>query len=165
MEDEEGRRETDRTVGDAKAGANLKRRIDGYFVFADVWVFHDDMADVRYRAVESGGVGVFLVESARARLTVETGLAYIHERAPEYDAYFGLRFAERFDWQATEVFKLWEAFEAVENMLAMLEIGGESSISKILSLAVKFKMEYDSDPSEDVEALDSTFITELTYLF
>jgi len=47
----------------------------------------------------------------------------------------------------------------------MLEIGGESSISKILSLAVKFKMEYDSDPSEDVEALDSTFITELTYLF
>ncbi len=171
VEDEEGRRVTDRTVGDAKAGANLKRRIDGYFVFADVWVFHDDMADVRYRAVESGGVGVFLVESARARLTVETGLAYIHERAPEYDAYFGLRFAERFDWLATEVFKLWEAFEAVprfedfENMLAMLEIGGESSISKILSLAVKFKMEYDSDPSEDVEALDSTFITELTYLF
>ena len=55
VEDEEGRRVTDRTVGDAKAGANLKRRIDGYFVFADVWVFHDDMADVRYRAVESAG--------------------------------------------------------------------------------------------------------------
>ena len=38
-------------------------------------------------------------------------------------------------------------------------------ISKILSLAVKFKMGYDSDPSEDVEALDSSFITELADLF
>ena len=171
VEDEDGQRAIVRTVGDAKAGANLKRRIAGYFVFADAWVFHDDMADVRYRAVESGGLGVFLVETARVRLTTETGLAYVLERAPERDAYLGLRVAERFDWQATEVFKLWEAFEAVprfedfENMLAMFEVGGESAISRILSLAVKLKMEYDSDPSEDVEALDATFITELTYLF
>ena len=61
-----------------------------------------------------------------------------------------------------------QTFEAVprfENMLAMFEVGGESSIGKILSLAVKLKMEYDSHPSEDVEALDATFVSELTYLF
>lgn len=49
-------------------------------------------------------------------------------------------------------------------MPAMLEAGVESSIGKILSLAVKLKMEYDSDPSEDVGEFAATFITELTCL-
>ena len=169
--DEAGRRVRDRAVGDAKAGANVKQRLEGCYVFGDFWIFHDDMADIRYRAVESGGAGAFLVETARMRLTAETGLAYIHERAPDPDDYFGLRIAERLDWRATATFELWQTFEAVprfedfENMLATFEVGGASAINAILSLAVKLKMEYDSDPSEDVEALDATFVTELTYSF
>lgn len=169
--DEDGNRLSERTVGNAKAAANVKERFDSFFLFADASIFHDDMAGVRYRAIESVGIGVFLVETDDVKFSIESGLAYIHERAPEWDDYLGQRFAERLDWKVDDTFRLWETAEAIpefadpENVLASLEVGVESAINNILSLAVKLKMEYDSDPSEGIERTDRAFTTQITYTF
>lgn len=169
--DEDGYVLSERTVGNSKAAINVKERFDTFFLFADVSVFHDDMAGVRYRAIESVGIGVFLIETDNIAFSVETGVAYIHERAPAWDDYLGQRFAERLDWKADNTFRLWETVEAIpefadsENVLASLEVGAESAINAILSLAVKLKMEYDSDPSEGIERTDSAFTTQITYTF
>lgn len=169
--DEDGFILSERTVGNAKAAINVKERFDDYFLFVDASVFHDDMAGVRYRAIESVGLGVFIVDTDNVKFSVESGLAYIHERAPEWDDYLGQRFAERLDWKVNDTFRLWETVEAIpefkdaENVLASFEVGVESAVNQILSLAVKLKMEYDSDPSEGIERTDRAFTTQITYTF
>ena len=169
--DEDGARQSDQTAGSARVVANIKQRFEDFFLFADVSLYHDDLSDVRYRAIESGGIGTFLLESNTLKFSVETGFAYIHERAPEPDEYLGLRFAERLDWELNESFSLWEKVEMIpelvelKNMLLSSELGVESAINASLSLAVKLKIEYDSDPSEAVETTDSLFMTQLTIKF
>lgn len=169
--DEDGRARSEQTAGAARLDANIRQRFDGFFLFADASVYHDDMSDIRYRAIESGGIGTFLLESNTLTFSVETGFAYIHERAPEPDDYLGLRLAERLDWKMGESFCLWEKVEMipeledVKNMLLSAEFGAESVINALLSLAVKLKIEYDSDPSEAVETTDSLFMTQLTIKF
>ncbi len=169
--DDEGSRRSDQTAGSARIGANIKQRFENFFLFADVWVYHNDLSDIRYRAIESGGIGTFLLESNRLKFSVETGFAYIHERAPDPDNYLGLRFAERLDWKLSESFVLWEQVEMtpelldLKNRLLSAELGAESTINASLSLAVKLKIEYDSDPSEAVETTDSLFMTQLTFKF
>ena len=80
VEDEEGRRDRPhrrRRQGGRQSQAphrrlfRLRRRLG----------VHDDMADVRYRAVESGGVGVFRGERAGA-LDGGDGSRHIHEPRP-----------------------------------------------------------------------------------
>lgn len=169
--DSEGVKTKNTTTGNVRANLNVKRRFDGLFVFGDVSLLHDDVADVKLRGIESVGVGTFLIDSATTRFFVEGGLAYVHERTSEDDEYFALRFAERFDWQFSDTVKLWELVEAIPeikdfgNVLITAEAGLETKITERLALSVKYRLLYDAEPSGGAEHTDRVFSTQLSLTF
>ncbi|MBR1609585.1 MAG: DUF481 domain-containing protein, partial [Kiritimatiellae bacterium] len=163
-ESETGRRYDERTAGNAKFSANLKRRFEGWYAFTAGSGLHDSMADVRYRFMETGGVGTFLAYGPGLRFSVEAGPAFIQEAlgGAGGDAFSGVRAAQRLDWKPEESgFKLWQSVEGIADgedrgrALLSAEIGVEAPLSGGFSLVVKAGIDHDTDPADGAEGTDS----------
>ena len=153
--------ETSQTEANAKINADIKQRFNGFFIFGDAILFHDEPAGIDLRAITSSGVGTFLADSDKFKFSIETGLAYVIERTDANDDYVALRFAERIDYQLSDAVSAWERAEMTPeaqdfgNYLLSYELGIDSAISKTISFGLMMKVDYDSQPVDNTQKTDT----------
>lgn len=173
---EDGSTYTDdeRTVGNAKFDVNVRERLGGFFVYADVNGKHDGMSDLKYRFVESVGLGTYLVDEDALKATVEGGIAWVQEKIGREDEdYPALRLAERVDWKPgwaegvsfyESVAALWDLDET-DHWLVGAEAGADVPLAGSFSLVLKAAVDYNSDPGEGVDKTDRKLLLQLAYSF
>lgn len=173
---EDGSTYTDdeRTVGNAKFDVNVKERFDGFFVYGAVNGKHDGFADLKYRFVESLGLGTYLVDEDALKFSVEGGFAYVEEKiGSEKGDYPALRLAERVDWKPDwaegisfyeTAALLWD-LDNTDHYLVAAEAGADVPLAGSFSLVLKAAVDYNSDPGEGVDKTDRKVIAQLAYTF
>ena len=106
-------------------------------------------------------------------LLLEGGPAYVWERNEGEASTSSIRgrIAQEFDWQFTDSAKLFERLEWLDNLqdindwVATLEAGIETSITKTLNLRLSGRYQYDNEPATDRKRGDFTAIGALVYKF
>ena len=164
----------ERTVGNAKFDVNVKERLGGFFVYAAANGKHDGMSNLKYRFVESLGLGTYLVDEDALKFSVEGGIAYVQEKiGAEKDDYPALRLAERIDWKPSwaeglsfyeTVAALWD-LDDTDHWIAAAEAGADVPLAGSFSLVLKAAVDYNSDPGEGVDKTDRKAIAQLAYTF
>ena len=168
-----GRKYDERTVGNSKAALHLQRRLDGWYVFTAGSAANDDIARVRYRAVQTVGAGMYLADWRGFRASVESGPAAIQEKlGDERNSFRGLRAAQRLEWKPEpDSFRLWQEIEAIWDALEpgraiySGEFGAEAPLAGGFSLVAKAAADYDSDPADGAEKADCKLSAMLAYTF
>lgn len=171
--EKDGVKTTDTTVNNIKAAANFKTLFNGYFLYVDVSGLHDEISDIRYRFIESVGIGTFLFDTDALRFSIQGGVAYVQEDIGETDQYASLRFAERIDWKPVFAngVSFWESVETLVNVegfdrhLVTAEAGMDVPLFANLSLQLKATCNYDSDPAKDKKSTDRRLMTQVAYRF
>lgn len=161
IKDDDGSTHTSRTDGNAKINLNIKERFPGYYLFVDGLAFHDGPADIRFRGVASTGIGTFLADSETFKFSIDAGIAYVEERTKiENDDYWAFRFGNRLDYTFTETINFWQTTEYIvetgscSNYLISSEFGVASALTKLISLNIIFKVDYDSEPPQGTDKTD-----------
>jgi putative salt-induced outer membrane protein YdiY len=134
---------------------------------------HDDIADLRYRATLTGGVGYYFIKDKQTTLAGEVGPGVVVQRVGDSDNTFGtLRLAERFEHKFTgNNARVWQSVEIlpqvnkVSDFLVNAEIGAEASIAKNLSLQVCLDDSYNSEPAGGYKRNDIKLVSGVTYKF
>ncbi len=163
----------EKTKGNAKAEINVKRRLGGYFVYGDLSVANDDIAGVKYRLVESVGLGTFLVDTDTLKLSVEAGVAGVQEELDDSDEYVAYRLAERLDWVPSfgegvsffESASILADFDDSDRYFANAEAGVD--IPMVFGLSVSFKgyVNYNNQPASGKEKTDRGVVAQIGYNF
>jgi putative salt-induced outer membrane protein YdiY len=151
--------ETETTVQNAKAFANVKRVLNGHYGYLDGSVLHDDVADLDYRLTLGPGVGMYLVKDEQTQLSVEGGGAWVREEfgSGAEDDYAAVRLAQRLDHKLSETAKAWESVEFLPraddwgDYLLNAEVGTEAAMNAKLSLRLVIQSRYDSEPPPGVD--------------
>ncbi|MDD5704883.1 MAG: DUF481 domain-containing protein [Kiritimatiellae bacterium] len=159
--------ETDETtVENAKVFGNVKKTLTARtFAYVDGSVLYDDMAQIDYRAIVGPGLGLYLLKNAATALSVEAGVAYVWEEVADLeDDYTALRLAERFEHKLSDTAKVWQSAEYLpqidefDNYLMLAEVGVEAALNSTLNLRLVLQDKYDSQPGDNLERNDLTFI-------
>jgi putative salt-induced outer membrane protein YdiY len=156
----------DTTVNNAKGFANVKKTLsEKTFAYFDLTLDHDEIADLNYRLTAGPGVGLFLVKTDDNKLSFETGPTFVSEdKADVQDEYLALRIGENGEMRFTNKSKIWESVEYlpqvddVTRYLLNAELGIEAAVNNRLSLRLVLQDKYDSDPGQDLESNDLSFI-------
>lgn len=166
-----GETDGDQNANNVKGVAEYRRLLsERAYAFGNLTVLHDDLADIRYRAVLSVGPGYYLMKDEAATLGVEIGPAYIREEVgDEENDDLALRIGERYERQLSATAKTWQALEYLpvvddfDDYLLNAEIGVEAAINSSMSIRLVVKNAYDSTPATDREENDLTIIGALAY--
>lgn len=170
---EDGTKKDERTSANANGVSNFKFLIDKSFLFTDFSASHDDVADLRYRLIESFGIGRFLIKEDELKISLQTGLACVQEELDAKDEYLGARIAERIDWIPSFADKV-VFFETVEGILDFDDtdhylINGETGVEiplfENLSIDFKYVLNYNSSPADGKESCDRQCVAQLSYRF
>lgn len=173
---EDGSTYTDdeRTVGNAKFDVNVKERFNGFFVYGAANGKHDGFANLKYRFVESVGLGTYLVDEDTMKFSVEGGYAQVQEKiGSDKEDYPALRLAERIDWkpawaEGVSFFEtaalLWD-LDDTDHYLVAAEAGADIPLAGAFSLVLKGGIDYNSAPGEGVDKTDRKVIAQLAYAF
>ncbi len=156
--------ETTKNTQNAKLFYNYKYG-EGLFGYLDANLVHDDIADVDYRLTAGPGLGYFIINDDRTRLSAETGLAYVKEHVGGVvDDYAALRFAQRYDRTFSEKSKMWESIEFLpkiedlEDYLLTAELGVEAPLTTGVNMRLVLQDKYDSTPSAGQKHNDISLI-------
>lgn len=167
----------ERTVGNVKGEINLKEKLAdwGAFVFGDLSAEHDGVAGIKYRTIESAGIGMFLVDEEELKLSIEAGLAYVQEKldGADDDDYLAYRLAERADWipAFAEGVSFFEAadflqdFDESDRYFWNLEAGVDIPMFKGISTTIKGSVNYNHLPAAGKEKTDRQIVVQLGYNF
>lgn len=159
------------TTQNAKAQAAYKYKFNGSYLYSDNSIFHDDIADIEYRLIVGVGVGYRVVDTERAKLGLEIGVAYVEEElngGTKDDTIAG-RIAVRHDQTLSEQSKCWLSAEYLpsvddtDDYLFNGEAGVEAALNSTLSLRVVVQDRYDSTVPVDREHNDLSVISSLVY--
>ncbi len=168
---EDGSENTDKTTQNAKAYANIKRKLGTPYLYSDNSVLHDEIGGIDYRVVIGAGGGAYVLDNDEDKLGLEAGLAYIVEKfeSGDDDDSLALRLAARHDHTFSETAKCWASVEYLPSMdafgdyLLNAEIGTETVLNSTLSLRVVAQDRYDSEPPAGLEDNDLSVIAALVY--
>ncbi len=168
---EDGSENTDKTTQNAKAYANIKRKLGAPYLYSNNSILHDEIGGIDYRAIIGVGGGLYAVDTDKDKLGIELGLAYIYEKfeSGEDDDGMSLRLAARHDHTFSETAKLWAAVEYLPatddfaDYLLNAEIGTETVLNSKLSLRVVAQDRYDNTPPDGLENNDLSLIAALVY--
>ena len=167
--------EDEDTVSNVKAEVNVKRRFDGFFVYGDASALHDGIAGIKYRTVESVGLGTYLVDEETLKLSAEAGLAWVQEKLDGVgsDDYLAWRVAERADWtpafaEGVSFFEQADAladFDDSDRWSANLEAGVDIPMFLGLSTTLKGVVAHNHSPAEGKEKTDRRFVAQVGWNF
>lgn len=168
---EDGSESTDKTAQNAKAYANIKRKLGTSYLYSDNSVLHDEIGGIDYRVIVGLGGGAYVRDDDTDKLGLEAGLAYIVEEfeSGENDDNLALRLAARHDHTFSETAKCWASLEYLPHLddfgdyLLNAEIGTETVLNSTLSLRVVAQDRYDSEPPNGLEDNDLSVIAALVY--
>ena len=151
------------------------QRLGGFFVYGDLAGLHDGVAGVKYRFIQSVGLGTFLADADDFKLSVEAGIAEVEEKldGADSDEYLALRLAERADWvpdfaKGVSFFESADYlvdFEDGDRYFANLELGMDVPMFQGLSLTVKGVVNYNNLPAEGKDRCDRQLLVQVGYNF
>ncbi|MBR4190813.1 MAG: DUF481 domain-containing protein [Kiritimatiellae bacterium] len=175
VEDSDGTTHDEQTVGQVKGAIDLKQRFGLFFVYGRVSADHDDIADLKYRFIESIGAGAYLVDLDTLKLSAEAGVAQVQEKyaGMDSDDYTAWRVAERCDWtpEFAEGVSFFEAadflqdFDESDRYLANGEAGMDIPMFLHLSLTLKGVVNYNNMPAPGNDKTDTQFVAQVGYNF
>ncbi|OQC65887.1 MAG: hypothetical protein BWX48_02067 [Verrucomicrobia bacterium ADurb.Bin006] len=147
---------------------------DRFYGYGRVDALHDDIADVDYRVALSPGVGYYFIKNDKITLSGEAGPGIVFERLHNMDdeAYWTVRFGEKFTWQINDRSRFWQTLDYVprvdawdEDYVLTAEAGIETDITNHLSLRVVAQDVYRSLPPEDRKENDFRLMAGVAYKF
>ena len=162
---------TEASTENARAYLGYKRKFGRIYAYWDNSVLHDEVADVDLRLIAGVGGGVYVVEAASVKASVETGVAYVREElgGGVSDDYFALRFGVRHDQTLSETAKIWESVEYLpraedwNDCLLNGEIGLEAALNSGSSLRIVIQDRYDAEPATGAETNDLAVVGSLVF--
>ena len=146
---------------------------DRWYFYGRVEGLHDGIADIDARFTISPGIGYYFIKNERATLSGEVGPGAVFEKqgSDDWNTYFTMRAAERFEYKINDRAKLWQSLEflpevtEVKNYILNAEIGVETSITEQWGLRVVLQDSYDNQPSPGREENDLKLIAGMSYKF
>jgi putative salt-induced outer membrane protein YdiY len=152
-----------------RALADYRRVLDNrWFAGAGAAFAHDEIADLKYRAVLSPSLGAYVLRDDDVKFSLEAGPSYVWEKlGDEDDNFAAARIANRFEWEFSETSKLFEyteylvSFEDADQYLINAEVGLETALNSFMSLVISVKDYYINQPAEDRVPNDVITITAL----
>ena len=152
-----------------RALADYKRVLENnWFAGGGTTFAHDEIADLKYRAIVSPSIGNFLVREDDVKLSLEAGPSYIWEKLGNEDEnYAAARVADRFEYvfsPTSKVYQFFEyliAFDDASQYIFNAEVGIESALNSYLSLVLTVRDYYINQPAEGRVPNDVMTITAL----
>jgi len=152
-----------------RARGDYKRILDDtWFAGGGTSLFHDDIADLRYREILSSGLGAFLVRDEDVKFALEAGPAYVFEKKGDIsDDYLAPRVADRLDIKLSETAKIYQFAEYLvsaddsDNYIVTAEAGIEAALNSHLSLVLTVRDNYINQPAAGRVQNDVATITAL----
>ena len=162
-------RDAENATGEAKAQHRLTER---WYVAAEANVYHDQIADLSYRARGNLSLGRYFIQSERTILSAETGPGYVAERKGGVrDDFMAGRVAEHLEFLVTSSLQVWQAVEYIPSFedsqvyFVNAEVGLETVLVTDLSLVCTLEDRFDSNPAEGKERNDLLTTTALNWKF
>ena len=175
VEDSEGNTSDQQTVGQVKGAIDVKQRFGLLFAYGRVSGDHDDIADLKYRFIESIGLGAYLVDLETLKLSAELGVAEVQEKyeGMDSDNYTAWRVAERCDWTPEfangvaffEAADFLQDFDESDRYLANGEAGIDIPMFMNLSLTLKGVVNYNNMPAPGNDKTDTQCLVQVGYNF
>jgi putative salt-induced outer membrane protein YdiY len=175
--------DADTAYGSANGQANTEM-VHGFgqwnHLFSERWYsyvrlegLHDDIAQVRYRATLTSGLGYYLIKQTNTTLAAEVGPGIVIQRVGDVDnSYATLRLAEKFEHKFNKnAARIWENCEFLPQVnqpsdyLINAEVGVESALYKTISLQVYLDDNYNSQPATGLRRNDVKLVSGVTYTF
>jgi hypothetical protein len=149
--------------------ANYRRILDeAWFAGMGTSFAHDEIADLKYRAILSPGVGAYVVRDEDLKVSLEAGPSYVFEKLGDVtDNYAAARVANRIDWVITptsKIFQFTEYLVSVEDSdqyIVNAEAGLEAAINSSMSLVFSVRDYYINQPAVDRVPNDVITLTAL----
>jgi putative salt-induced outer membrane protein len=134
---------------------------------------HDGIAEVKYRATVSDGLGYYLVKGPLTTLAGELGPGVVVQRVDGTSSTFAtMRVGERFErkfhvdhtrfWQTAEYLP---QLDKMSDYLINFEIGIEATLTKNMGLSVCLDDNFNSQPAPGRKRNDVKLISGITYKF
>jgi putative salt-induced outer membrane protein YdiY len=162
-------KDTENAAGEAKAQRRLTERV---YAAAEANAFHDQIADLAYRARGSLSLGRHFIWTERTVLNAEIGPGYVAEKkGGAADGFMAGRVAQYLEHLVTPSLQIWETVEYVPNLedftvyYVNASIGLETVLVSNLSLRFVVEDRYDNSPAEGKESNDLTTTTALAWSF
>jgi putative salt-induced outer membrane protein YdiY len=146
---------------------------DRWYLFGRIEGLHDAVADVDARFTISPGAGYLFIKKPTTKLAGELGPGVVFEKVGESDweSYFTLRAAERFEHRFNERAKMWQTAEIIPdildtgNYIINAELGIETAINSKWSLRVVLQNSYDNEPPAGNKNNDLKLVAGISYKF
>ena len=165
----------ERTQGYVKGEINAKQRFDGFFIYGDLAGENDDIAGIKYRFIESLGLGTYLVDTDTLKFSIEAGLAEVQEKLKGLDSdnFTAYRLAERADWIPTfskgvsffESADYLADFDDSDHYFANFEAGIDIPMFAGISVTFKGVVNYNNLPAPGKEKTDRSIVAQFGYNF
>lgn len=139
-----------------------------WFTGAGTSFAHDEIADLKYRAIISPSAGKYLIREEDTKFSLEAGPSYVWEKLGDVESNFAAaRVADRLELTLTSTSKIYQSFEYLisfedaSQYLFNAEIGIESALNSYMSLVLSVKDYYINRPAEGYVPNDVVTITAL----
>jgi putative salt-induced outer membrane protein len=158
-------------------GSSQYNRIFGdegrWYFYGRVEGLYDGIADIDGRFTIGPGIGYYFIKNDKMSLSGEVGPGVVIEKlgSEDWNTYFTMRAAERFEYKINARSRLWQSVEFLpevpdtENYIVNAEIGVESSITEQWGLRVVLQDSYDNQPSPGREQNDLKLVAGIAYKF
>ena len=152
-----------------RALADYRRVLeDDWFAGAGTAFAHDEIADLKYRAILSPSAGRYLIRDEETKFSLEAGPSYVFEKLGDVEEDFpAARIADRLEWELSATSKFFQfaeylvSFEDSSQYLVNAEVGIESALNSYLSLVISVRDYYINQPAEGRVPNDIITITAL----
>jgi len=161
---------TDNWLGEGKYDKFVSEKL---YLFANLKIEHDRIAQLNYRLTPSVGVGYQWIESPDRNFNTEAGVAYVYEdytTSGEEDS-ISLRLAYHYDNKLAENLILFHnveylpAFEDPSDFLLKTDIGLRTLFTAHFFGEFKFQWDHDSTPANGQSSNDLKYVVGLGYTF
>lgn len=147
---------------------------DRTFGFGRVEGLHDGVADIKYRATLSVGVGYYLIKNTNTDLSVDVGPGYVFQKlGNDSTSYATVRAGEKFHQALSDRARLWESaailpqVDKLDNYIVNAEIGIEADLTKDKKFALRSYVTdtFNNRPAAGRLKNDMMWVTAIGYKF
>ena len=167
---------------ETRAAENVHGFEDYKRLFTDRWygdfrtdLFHDDIADIRYRAIFGPAVGYYFIKTDASKLNMDVGASYVRQRLDEEGnkGYATLHVGEHGEhfFNKAKTARVWETVQFFpqlnrwSNYLLTAEAGAEAALSARFNLRVVVDDYYNSTPATGRKENDILLASQLVYKY
>ncbi len=136
-------------------------------------LFHDDVAEVRYRAILGPALGYYFIKSDASKLNMDVGASYLRERQDNDGniGYATLHVGEHGEHAFSKSAKVWEDVQyfpqitRFSNYLLNTEAGAEAALNTRFSVRVVVDDHFNSQPATGRKENDILLVSSLVYKY